>query len=322
MRQYITRRLLQMIPIIIGVSVLIFIVFAMAPGDVVSGMAQQNPKMTLERQAQLRHLYHLDKPKIIQYFYWAKDAIRFNFGYSFKFQEPVSKVINTFIWNSFILALAAFIVSTILAIPIGVLSATKQYSAFDSIFTVIALIGISVPSFFIAMLLLKWFALDIPIFPASGMTSTGSNLTGMSNILDIMYHMFLPFILLTFMDIAGLMRYTRTSMLEVIRQDYVRTARAKGLREKVVIYKHALRNGLIPVITILGMSLPGLFGGAIITETVFGWPGIGKTTLYAIESRDYTLVMGINMLLALLTLLGNLFADVLYAVVDPRIRLK
>jgi peptide/nickel transport system permease protein len=322
MRQYLIKRLLQMIPILIGVSVLIFLVFAMAPGDVVTGMAQQNPKMTLTRQQELRHLYHLDKPKIIQYFYWAKDAIKFNYGYSFKFQEPVSKVINTFIWNSFILSLTSFIAGILLAIPIGVLSATKQYSAFDNIFTVIALIGISVPSFFIAMLLLKWFALDIPAFPASGMLSTGSTATGLKKIGDIMYHMFLPFILLTFMSIAGFMRYTRTSMLEVIRQDYVRTARAKGLHEKVVIYKHALRNGLIPVITLLGMSLPGLFGGAIITETVFGWPGIGKTTLYAIESRDYTLVMGFNMLIALLTLIGNLLADILYAVVDPRVRLK
>lgn len=322
MKQFTIRRLLQMIPILIGVSILIFIIFSMTPGDRVTDMVMRNPKMSVEKQAQLRHMYHLDKPKIVQYFYWAKDAVRLNFGDSTKYQQPVGTVINTYIWNSFILSLASFIVAAILAIPIGVLSATKQYSAFDSIFTVVALIGISIPSFFFAMLLIKWFALDIPLFPVGGMYSTGSTATGFAKFGDMMYHMFLPFVVLTFGSIAGLMRYTRTSMLEVIRQDYVRTARAKGLKEKVVIYKHALRNGLIPVITLLGMMLPALFSGAMITETVFSWPGIGYVTLYAVNNRDYPLLMGINVLLALLTLVGNLLADIMYALVDPRIRLK
>ena len=320
MRQYITRRLLQMIPVLIGVSIIIYMIFALAPGDIVSSMS--NPKMTKEREAQLRKIYHLDKPKYVQYAYWAAGAIKGDLGYSYKYKQPVGKVMNSYIWNSFYLSISSLVVSVLLAIPIGVVSATKQYSAFDSIFTVFALIGISIPSFFFGLLLIKSLAIDIPLFPVAGMTTTGASTTGLAHLKDVLYHMFLPFLVLTLSNVAGLMRFTRTSMLEVIRQDYVRTARAKGLKEKVVIYKHALRNALIPVITILGMWLPSLFSGAIITEQIFAWPGIGRITLQAVGVRDYPLLMGINMLLALLTLVGNLLADVAYAIVDPRIRLK
>lgn len=321
MKSYLLRRTLQIIPILIGASLVIFLLFSLAPGDIVDSMSA-NSHLTVERQAQLRHLYHLDQPKIVQYFYWAKNVLKGDLGYSYKYREPVGNVLKNYIWNSFYLSLAAFITSILLAIPIGVISATKQYSAFDSGFTIIALIGISLPSFFMGLLLIKWFSVDLKLFPVSGMVTAGSNATGITRFIDVIHHMFLPYLVLTFHSVAGLMRYVRTSMLEVIRQDYIRTARAKGLKEKVVIYKHALRNSLIPVITILGMWLPSLFSGAIITEQIFGWPGIGKITLMAVEVRDYPLLMGFNMLIALLTLLGNLVADVAYAAVDPRIRLK
>lgn len=320
MRQYIVRRLLQMIPVIVGVSLVIFLIFAMAPGDALSDSADL--KMSLEAKQELKHKMHLDEPKLVQYGYWASSAIRGDLGESFRYQQPVTKVINTYIWNSFILALASFVVSILIAIPIGVVSATKQYSGFDYLFTILALVGISIPAFFFAYMLIKWFAVDIKLFPVSGMTTPGTVLTGATKIGDILHHMFLPFVVLTLINVAEIMRYTRSSMLEVIRQDYIRTARAKGLKEKVVIYKHALRNGLIPVITILGMWLPALFGGAIMTEQVFNWPGIGPITLISVYGRDYPLLMGINMLLAVLTLLGNLIADVTYALVDPRIRLR
>lgn len=321
MRQYIVRRILQMIPVLFGISVVVFLIFAMAPGDALSGSVDVH--MSAERKAELRHQLHLDEPKIVQYGYWAKNVfLHGNFGESFYFKQPVSSVMNTYIWNSFYLSVGAFILSILIAVPIGVVSATKQYSGFDSFFTVFALIGISMPSFFFGLLLIKWFAVDIQIFPVSGMRSPGLNLTGFANIKDILYHMVLPLTVLALGSLAGLMRYTRSSMLEVIRQDYVRTARAKGLKEKVVIYKHALRNALIPVITLLGFMLPGLFSGAIMTETIFNWPGIGPIELLAVNNRDYYLLMGITMLLALLTLLGNLIADIVYAVVDPRIRLK
>lgn len=320
MRQYIVRRLLQMIPVLVGVSLVIFLIFAMAPGDALSDSADL--KMSPEAKQELRHKMHLDEPKLVQYGYWASGALKGNLGDSFRYQQPVTKVINTYIWNSFILSLLSFVVSILIAIPIGVVSATKQYSGFDYVFTILALVGISIPAFFFAYMLIKWFAVDIKLFPVSGMTTPGSTLTGVAKAGDVMHHMFLPFIVLTLINVAEIMRYTRSSMLEVIRQDYIRTARAKGLKEKVVIYKHALRNGLIPVITILGMWLPALFGGAIMTEQIFNWPGIGPITLISVYGRDYPLLMGINMLLAVLTLLGNLIADVTYALVDPRIRLK
>jgi peptide/nickel transport system permease protein len=309
-----------MIPVIVGVSLVIFLIFAMAPGDALSDSADL--KMSLEAKQELKHKMHLDEPKLVQYGYWASSALRGDLGESFRYQQPVTKVINTYIWNSFILSLASFVVSILIAIPIGVVSATKQYSGFDYVFTILALVGISIPAFFFAYMLIKWFAVDIKLFPVSGMTSPGTVLTGAAKVGDILHHMFLPFVVLTLINVAEIMRYTRSSMLEVIRQDYIRTARAKGLKEKVVIYKHALRNGLIPVITILGMWLPALFGGAIMTEQVFNWPGIGPITLISVYGRDYPLLMGINMLLAVLTLLGNLIADVTYALVDPRIRLR
>jgi peptide/nickel transport system permease protein len=320
LRQYIVRRLLQMIPVLLGVTILIYLIFQLAPGDPMSGL--MDPRMSLQTKAEMRHRLHLDESPIVQFGYWAKDIVHGDLGDSFFFKKPVSTVINDYIWNSFWLSLVSFILSILLSIPIGVISATKQYSFFDYFFTIFALIGISMPSFFFGLLIMKWLAVDVNIFPVSGMTTAGAGYTGLKNITDILYHMGLPLIVLTLSSVAGLMRYTRSSMLEVIRQDYIKTARAKGLKEKVVIYRHALRNGLIPVITIFGASLAGLFSGAIITETIFSWPGIGPIMLSAVTNRDYPLLMGVNLLLAALTLFGNLIADVSYALVDPRIRLK
>lgn len=320
MKQYIIRRLLQMIPILLGVSIILFLIFAMAPGDFVD--AKANPNITAEKAAELRQLYGLDKPPLQRYVIWLSNAARGKLGDSLSFKQPVTRVIGDYVWNSFYLSLASFIASTLIAIPIGILSATKQYSIFDKLFTIFALIGISLPSFFFGLLLVKYLSIDLALFPVSGMTRAGSNAKGLANLMDILYHMFLPFVVLTLMQVGSLMRYTRTSVLEVIRQDYIRTARAKGLKEKVVIYKHALRNALIPIITILGLSLPGLFGGAMITESIFAWPGIGRITLQAINVRDYPYLMGFTMLISLLTLVGNLIADVAYALADPRIRLK
>lgn len=322
MRQYIIRRLLQMIPIVILLSLLIFFVFHLAPGDMVDSMAANNPHMTQAKVKQLKHLYHFDRPLIIQYGYWISGVFHGTLGDSYKYGQPVWHVMTTYIWNSFYLSLFAFILQYIIAVPIGVVSATKQYSFYDMFFTVFALIGISIPAFFFALLLMKWFAVDNKIFPVTGMRTLGSHYTGLRYLVDVLYHMFLPVIVLALQGVASTMRYTRTSMLEVIRQDYIRTARSKGLREKVVIYKHALRNGLIPIITLLGFQLAGLFSGAIMTEQIFQWPGIGPVTLYAVNNRDYQLLMGITVFLAILTLIGNLIADVLYAMVDPRIRLE
>ena len=322
MRQYITRRVLQMIPILIGVSIILYAVFSLAPGDIVEQVAGSKPNISQKKIDDLKKVYGLDQNIVVRYGKWAAKAVKFDFGMSWKYKQPVSHVINTYVWNSFYLAVTSFILSFIIAIPIGVVSATKQYSIFDQFFTIFALIGISVPTFFFGLLLIKWLAVDLKIFPVSGMEAIGSSKHGIARTLDVLHHMFLPFVVLTLGGVAGYMRYSRTSMLEVIRQDYVRTARAKGLSEKVVIYKHALRNGLIPIITILGLSLSGLFGGAIMTESIFKWPGIGTVALQSLNSRDYPFLMGFNMLIAILTLLGNLIADITYALVDPRVRLK
>lgn len=317
---YIVRRFLQMLVVLFGVSVIVFFIIAKAPGDYVSTKANTN--MTEEKKEELRESMGLDKPLLSRYLTWMKNSATGNFGDSLKFKQPVVSVINTYVWNSFILALASLIASVIIAVPIGVVSATKQYSFIDGFFTVLALIGISLPSFFLGLMFIKMLTFDIKIFPIGGMTSTGSAFTGLKYFFDMLYHMALPFLVLTVLQVGSLMRYTRTSMLEVIRQDYIRTARAKGLKESVVIYKHALRNALIPIVTILGLSLPGLFTGAMITETIFAWPGIGKIAFDCLNARDFPFLMAFNMLVALLTLAGSLIADISYALVDPRIRLK
>lgn len=321
MFNYIVRRTLQMIPTMLGVSFVIFLIFAMAPGDFLS--SNMDPNLSPERRDEIRAMYHLDEPKPVQYFYWMKGVVtEGTFGESFYFKKPVEDVMKDYIPNSFILGAASLILGLLIAVPIGIVSATKQYSAFDKVFTVFALIGISMPSFFFGLILIKYLGVEFGMFPISGMTEPGSMATGVAHIIDVLKHMALPLIVLTLGSVGGWMRYTRSSMLEVVRQDYIRTARAKGLKEKIVVYKHALRNALIPVVTLLGMSIPGLFSGATLTETIFNWPGVGPIQLLAVHNRDYYLLMGLNLTLAFLTLFGNLIADIIYGAVDPRIRLK
>ncbi|MFD1956174.1 ABC transporter permease [Paenibacillus thailandensis] len=320
MKEYIIRRLLQMIPTMIGISILVFAISAMVPGDYIT--AQNNPNMTKERAAELRSIYGLDKPEYQRYFIWVGNMIKGNFGDSLQHKQPVKDVINDFVWNSFIIAFFSLILSWIIAIVTGVFSARFQYSLFDKIITLLVFVCMSLPSFFIALLLIKVFALTFNLFPVGGMTTAGLNATGWAYIKDVAYHSFLPILVLTMLSTGSLTRYFRTSMLEVIRQDYIRTARAKGLKERTVIFKHALRNAMIPAITLLGFELPALFGGAIILEQVFVWPGIGHIYLNSINMRDYPFMLGFTIFTAILTLIGNLISDVLYGVADPRVRLK
>lgn len=321
MWKYVVRRILQMIPIIIGVSIIIFVIISFVPGNFIDARAAKS-HMTKEQIVHLKDLYGINDPVYVKYVKWIKGAAKFDFGDSFTFQKPVSTVINTYVWNSFRLALLAFILELIVAIPIGILSATRQYSKTDMFFTVFALGGISIPSFFLGLLLIKVFAIDLRILPLSGLTSAGSNYVGFAAFMDQLKHLIMPTLVLALIGIGSMMRYTRTAVLEVIKQDYIRTARAKGLNERVVIYKHALRNALIPIVTLIGLSLPGLFSGAIITESVFAYPGIGKIALDAVWQRDYPLIMGFSMFVAVLTLFGNLLSDILYSAVDPRVKLK
>lgn len=320
MKQYIIRRLLQMIPTLIGISIIVFAISAMVPGDYIT--AQDSPNMTLEKKEQLRAIYGLDKPPVQRYFTWAGNMITGEMGDSLQHKIPVTSVIKNYVGNSFLIAFCSLILSWIIAVFAGVFSAKFQYSLFDKLVTLFVFLCMSLPSFFIGLLLIKVFALEIPLFPVGGMTTAGLGATGWEHIKDVAYHMFLPVTVLTMLSTGSLTRYFRTSMLEVIRMDYIRTARAKGLKERTVIFKHALRNALLPAITLLGLELPGLFGGAIILEKVFIWPGIGQVYLESINMRDYPFMLGFTIFLAALTLIGTMLSDVLYGAADPRIRLK
>jgi peptide/nickel transport system permease protein len=319
MKQYILRRLLQLIPTLLGITFLVFIIITAAPGNPLSNLV--DPSISPADLARRTEQLGLNNPWYVQYFTWLKETASGNLGYSIRYKRPVVDLIQTRIWPTFLLSFTSLFLSFIIAVPIGVLSATRQYSKIDYLFTVFAMTGLSIPVFFFGIAMIKLFAFDIRLFPIGGMVTAGlRHANWLQYAQDVGKHLVLPLVVLSLVGIASYTRYTRSCMLEVIRQDYVRTARAKGLSERVVIYKHALRNALIPVITILGLSLPAIFSGAILTETVFVWPGMGLLNVEAVTTRDYPLLMGINLFLAILVLLGNLLADLLYAVVDPRIR--
>lgn len=317
MKKYVLRRFLQMLPILLGISILIFFLFAMMPGDYFSS----NRKLTPQRLEELRNLYDLNKPILERYFIWLKNVFHGDFGYSLQYMTPVTTLINEYIWNSFILALTSLFFTWIIALVVGVYSATKQYSLFDRLVTLGVFASLSVPSFFIGLLMIKVFGVDLHVLPIGGMIDTASTFTGVAYVLEVLRHMILPVAILTFLSVGSLTRYFRTGMLDVLRMDFIRTARAKGLKERTVIFRHALRNAILPAITLLAFELPGLFSGAIITEQIFGWPGIGRIQLGALNARDYPVLMTLTMFLSFLTILGNFLADVLYAAADPRIRL-
>lgn len=318
MRNFILRRLLQTIPMLLLASLLIFCIFALAPGDFIDG----NINLTAQRAAELRALYGLDQPLFSRYLHWLGRLLQGDLGFSLQYQIPVSTLLNQYIWNSFLLAAVAMVLYWGIALAVGVVSAMKPYSLFDHLITVAVFAAMSFPTFFLCLLLIKWFAVDLHWLPAGGMLRTGSGASGLAWALEVAAHLLLPVLALVMLQAGSLTRYFRASMLEVIRMDYIRTARAKGLREKTVILKHALRNALLPIITLLGFELPGLFSGALITEKIFNWPGAGHIHIDSLAARDYPVLMGFTLFLAALTILGNLLADILYAYADPRIRLR
>jgi len=326
MLAYLSKRLLSLIPVILIISIIIFWIVDLMPGDPVNAYLGVGSKTTVEQQQQIREKLGLDKPAPVQYFNWLKRTITGDFGTSLKYRKPVKEIIGKYIWNSFTLNLIAMAFAFLIAIPVGIKSAVKKYGVFDNFWTVFSLAGVSMPSFFFALLLIFFVAIPSGWLPLNGMRTTILAATGyeskIAEILDILKHMILPVIVLTIIDLASLIRYVRNAVIDVINQDYIRTARSKGLKEKVVIYKHAFRNALIPIVTLLGMYIPALFGGAILLETVFLWPGIGNVLYTSILDRDNSMLMAANIFYALLTVAGNLLADVSYALVDPRIRVK
>ncbi len=256
------------------------------------------------------------------YFTWLGNMLRGDLGDSFLYQQPVGKVIADHMWISFIISLVALVFQFAISIPLGITSATHQYSVADYAVTIITMVGISLPSFFFAALLIKIFSNWLGWFPAFGLVTGGASSTGIAYVLDMLHHLVLPMIVLVVLSIGGLMRYTRTNMLEVLNSDYIRTARSKGLSEKKVIYVHAFRNTMIPLMTLLAGILPSLFGGAMITEEVFAIDGIGRLAYKALQQGDIPFIMGYNMFLAVLTVIGTLLSDLMYAVVDPRVKLS
>jgi len=322
MLTYLIRRLLSSIPLLIGITIISFAVMHLSPGEPIGAMTDMNPKVSAQARQRMRELYGLDKPLYIQYLDWLKRIIKLDFGRSFApDQRPVWDKVAERLPITILLNILDLFIIFILAIPIGVIAASRQYSAFDKISTVIVFLGFSTPAFWLALLLMILFGVTLHWLPISGLHSLDYQLLPFwGQFWDTARHLALPVFVSAFGGIAGMCRYTRANMLEVIRQDYITTARAKGLSQRVVIYKHALRNALLPVITILGLSIPGLIGGGVIFETIFAIPGMGQLFYQSVMMRDYPVVMGILVIGAALTLVGNLIADVSYSLADPRIK--
>jgi peptide/nickel transport system permease protein len=318
MATYVLRRLIQAIPILIGISVVSFMIVHLAPGDPTDRF--RSGRVSASTIANLIRLYGLDKPLPEQFVSWFTAFWQFwkpeAWGFSFVDGRPVTEKIAEKIPTTMLLMGTALSVTVVVAVPLGVLAAVKQYSWADKIITTLATIGYALPSFVLGVLLLYIFSIKTNLFPSFGMQSLGQE----GNIADIAWHMFLPVSSLAIQQIAGWSRYMRASMLEVLQQDYVRTARAKGLSGSRVIFKHALRNALIPVITLLGLTLPSLLAGAAITESIFSWPGLGYMAVQSVQTNDYPVVLAIVMIGGVMVILGNLLADILYGLVDPRIK--
>lgn len=322
MKQYILRRILISIVVLFGVSIILYVIIRSMPSDYVALKTSGNPNVTKEMEERMREVYGLDKGVVEGYVTWLGDAVRGDFGISFIYQKPVMGIIRRYAPITFSLAFIAMLLESIIAIPLGILAAKKQYSKSDYTIVAIALMGISLPSFFFAAILKRIFAVSLGLVPLSGMVNARAAFEGFDRIKDIGYHLILPISVFVITGVGYLLRYTRTNMLEVLNADYVRTARAKGLPERRVIGRHAFRNTLIPIVTLIGGMIPGLFSGAVIIEGIFALEGLGNIALKAVYNGDIPYLMGFNMFITALTLIGTLVADILYAVVDPRVRLS
>ncbi|HMA59561.1 MAG TPA: ABC transporter permease [Halanaerobiales bacterium] len=320
MRTYILRRLLQAIPLLLAISLLSFFIMQLSPGSYLDTM-KLNPDVSEELIENMKRQYGLDKSVPEQYFYWLWQILQGNFGESFTYQVPVTHVIKTRVVNTMILSVAAMFIAWGFSIPIGIYSATHKYTVGDNIFTSLAFVGLSIPNFFFALLLLFLIVkFNVPL-PINGMTSIMHDfMSPMGKIIDILKHLLVPAVVLGTASMATLTRIMRGQMIEAMRSDYIRTAKAKGLKNRKVVYKHAFRNAINPMITIFGFQISMLLSGAALTETVTGWPGLGKMMLTAVRSKDLYLAMAGLMIGSVLLIIGNLIADVLLAVSDPRIR--
>jgi len=320
---YALRRLVLALPLLIGITFISFAVIHLAPGEPVDLQAGDlNAQASAQARQLLRELYGLDKPLAVQYWNWLGRLVRLDFGRSFAPDaRPVLQKIGERLPVTLLLNIAELLIIVALSVPIGMFSATRQYSMFDKVTTIFVFVGFATPDFWLALLLMILFGTEAGWLPISGLRSLNwEYLSFWRQQWDFLSHLILPILVATFGGLAGFSRYMRQSMLEVIRQDYIQSARAKGLTERVVIGKHALRNALLPLVTILGLSLPGLIGGSVIVESIFAIPGMGQLMVQAVFERDYPVIMGNLVIVAALTLAANLVADIAYGLVDPRIR--
>ncbi len=322
MTRYIIRRVLQAIPLLLLISVVVFSLANAMPSGLMAAY-ENNPNITKEDLVRLQEELGLNTPPHIKYLNWLGNTLRGDLGYSLTERRPVTEILAERIPNTIYLTLVSFIVSLLIAIPIGILSARRQYSIFDHLATGFAFVGQSIPIFWFGLILIIVFnvllknpATGRPLLPGGGMSTIGAPFS----VGDRLQHLILPVAMLSVFQVAQHMRYMRSSMLDVIHQDYIRTARAKGLREQAIVYGHALKNALLPVVTVIGLELPTLVSGAFFTETIFSWPGMGRLFVNAAGLGDYTVLMAIVMLSALLVIVFNLLTDITYAFLDPRIQ--
>lgn len=317
------KRTLLMVPILLGITLLSFSVMHMAPGGPAEAQMEFSAKASSEARERLRKLYGADQPVHKQYLTWLRKFVTLDFGEAFADGRKVKDKILERLPITLTINLLSLSLVLLIALPIGILSATHQYSALDRATTMFVFVGYSMPHFWMALLLIYLFGVQWGVLPISGKESLDTTgFTTVQWLMDRAQHLVLPVFVSAIGGLAGFSRYMRNNMLEVMRQDYIRTARAKGLSENAVIYKHALRNAVMPVITILGLSLPGIIGGSVIMETVFGIDGMGRLMFQAVFSRDYNVAMGVLVPAAVLTMLGNFLADIGYALADPRVRLR
>lgn len=315
MAKYIIKRILIAIPVLIGITIIDYAIMCLAGSPL---EMLQGPRISEAAVEAKRIALGLDQPFYIQYFVWLGELLQGNMGYSMKNYQSVSQMIGTHIGPTLLLMGVSLLVSLLIAIPAGIHSAIHQYSKGDYAVVTASFLGSSIPSFFLSLLLIYVFTVKLGWLPSSGMTTLGSG----GGFADVAAHMVMPVMVLAFSMAGTNIRYIRSAVLEILQQDYLRTARAKGIGRFLVINKHALRNALVPIVTVIGMEIPVLFGGAVIVEQVFSWPGLGLMTMSAISSRDYPVIMGVCLLSAIVVLIGNLVTDILYALVDPTISLQ
>ncbi len=315
MGKYILKRILIAIPVLIGITLIDYAIMCLAgsPLEMLKGPRISDAALQAKEIAA-----GLDKPLIVQYFVWLWQLLQGNLGYSMKSYEPVGVMIGSHIGPTLLLMGASLALSLLIAVPAGIYSAVKQYSKGDYAVVTVSFIGSSIPSFFLALILIYIFTVKLGILPSGGMNTLGMD----GSVADTIRHMVLPVTVLAVSLAGSNIRYIRSSFLEILQQDYLRTARAKGIGYKRVIWKHAMRNALLPIVTVIGMQIPMLFGGAVIIEQVFSWPGLGLMTMTAIMGRDYPVIMGVCLLSAVVVLVSNLITDILYALVDPTIQLN